>query len=409
MITQINVNSIPYVHLPETGGQSQVQWLQNGEKPLSGGNTPNEYIDYSGRLNRVQWQLYNDIKQNDTNINSITVKLNETIVEVNSLRDLFDGIGDYTQLITAVNDLSTDVGNLQNYTSDNDENISFINSSLDTIQQNYDTLSSQVSGQTGTINSLSSDLFSVQDSLGTRVTEDVTDRSGFEDIYYIKTEIGNYTDYDINGNVELANAATGIKSRIESISTSVNSNESAIEDNQTDITKLKQQVGSDELGSETGLELRTKVLETEIERMLSYGGIRLSVNNSQTAINQAGVFVPMVIDDTVEMSVNRNVTIGAEEETAIIATTGGAYVVHASVLLKNTNLNNQWAEFQVYKNGLPTGINAYARLYNDGRGYLDMAEPILLEDQDEIGLRVTLSNTTGNVTIEDYSLFISPM
>lgn len=402
MITQIGIDNVPYSQTPYQN-QEYVGWVRNGEKPLSGGNADG---DYSGLLNRVGWHLYNNIDTIRLNTTNIASKLNETITEVNDLRDLFNGIQDFTDLTNTVNSHGTRLDTLEtNYTTVTN-NINTLQTDLQTTNDDLSTLDTTVQNVNTTVGENSTKIQNIEDGLGTRDPADTTTRNLYEDVFFVKTEIGNEADYNIDGNVDLGNPASGIKSSIQSISISLNENETAIETNQQDITKLQEQVGDDTVGSETGLELKTKVLESEVDRIITYGGIRLSTNSAETVVSTAGIFVPLSIDDSVAMPVNRNVAILDQDK--VITSKNGDFVLAADIFL-NSSLVDEWAEIQIYVNGLPSGISSYFNLHNDGRGYGSISEPIKLEADDEVSLRLTLLNSTGTVTVEDFSLYIQPL
>lgn len=216
--------ALPYVDRApdpiERPDQRRIQWIMNGECLGAAEST----IDNGGEMNRGPVQVQKNATTLYENEKIINESLAEVITRVNAHDDTLGQIGD-DNLAKKVEELELAVEPLPAGILKNTQDI-FLN--------------------TQEINSNKA-------KIGTRNVLDKTDRDVMSDQFYIKTELGNWTGQDINGNPDATiTQPSGIKGRIISQGLAINQNK-------RDIDQLKQ----DWIDSDVGK------LQADIDQMRS--------------------------------------------------------------------------------------------------------------------------------------------
>lgn len=246
MIEKITKGVLPYVDAAPGDGQQRIGWIKNGER-LTGASTQ---TSNDGTYNRAPLNIQHNVVQIDEDQSNSFVKINEMVDAINIIQDNLGVIGDNT-VIDQINQNSQDIVD---------------------IKENIIELETTVSG----VLSLSQ---STSDKLGHRYVEDNTTRTVYGDLYWIKTELGAYPGFDLNGNSVPASTGSGLKYRFSQVNQTVSLNtqriaalenswaQSDIGQLTSDLYDLRMEVGNTNLG--TGIPIYTRL--TAIENTLGSG------------------------------------------------------------------------------------------------------------------------------------------
>lgn len=242
MIQELTIEEIPYVDGAVQTGQSNFKWILNGERICGAANVDSN----DGTLNRPAVQVNDNVKVVNNNVKESVVKINEISHAVNLINKVLGQAGS-VDVIEKVNDNTQRIISLE--TKDTEFGVK--------LQETVDS-----------INTLNT-------KIGHREIEDKTDRTIYDDLFYVKKELGSFAGFDINGNADLDSQGSGIKYRVGQLSAGVGSNTSRISILEqsfaaSDIGALTNRVSElrDELGNTndgTGIPVYTRLKELEAQ------------------------------------------------------------------------------------------------------------------------------------------------
>ncbi|MGL5305980.1 MAG: hypothetical protein ACRC9Y_07390, partial [Aeromonas veronii] len=197
---------LPYVdRVPnpsERPDQRRIEWIRNGDCL----GAAEHAADNSGELNRGPVQVQKNAVTLIENDKIIGESLNEIIERVNAHDDALGSIGD---------------DNLAN--------------KVEALEKTVEPLDEKIVENTQSIFLLGELAKSTRDKVGTKDDLDVNDRSVFSDLLWVKEEIGNWANKDVNDNDDVTKPIpTGIKARLVSHGLSISANERRIKALETD-------------------------------------------------------------------------------------------------------------------------------------------------------------------------------
>lgn len=182
MINDLILNLLPYVDgLPEDERQQRIAWIKNGD-PLLGASTN---IGHDGQLNAAALCIEKNVQTLDSNMDLAKDKINEIGDEVNKISAALEIIDD-GDIINQITKNKEDIETLQSETSE-------MSTSVANLQQNV----TQING-----------------NIGVPDASEISSRTVRGDLFWIKSQMGQYADQDINGNSVVGNQSTGMKRRI---------------------------------------------------------------------------------------------------------------------------------------------------------------------------------------------------
>lgn len=193
----LTINSLPYIDGTPDSDQERIEWVKNGEKTL--GSSTRYGSD--GVLNRVGNQLNSNIQFLYTTAQSIASALNQNTNDISVIKTSLN-ISSNTNLINDVQNAKIQIASLT------DENTS---------------VKSELSDLSTSAKSLSA-------NIGVKDLTDTSTRSVFQDLLWIKTELGNYASQDFNGQPVNDLSPSGLKGKYTSISTAVAAHDKSIAD-----------------------------------------------------------------------------------------------------------------------------------------------------------------------------------
>lgn len=182
MIDKLELSQLPFVDATPDAGQKRIPWIKNGEC-MEGASTK---YGNQGSLNAAPLGIQKNVETLETNSLVTKDKLNDVIDDVNEINTAL-GLGTDANFVQQVAKNTSDITNLQ---------ISVTANGLD-------------------ITALETDTRLLADNVGVyNAAEDSLFRTVRQNIVWIKTEMGNYTNQDINGRPLVSAIATGMKRRI---------------------------------------------------------------------------------------------------------------------------------------------------------------------------------------------------
>lgn len=176
----LTINSLPYIDGTPDSDQERIEWVKNGEKTL--GSSTRYGSD--GVLNRVGNQLNSNIQFLYTTAQSIASALNQNTNDISVIKTSLN-ISSNTNLINDVQNAKIQIASLT------DENTS---------------VKSELSDLSTSAKSLSA-------NIGVKDLTDTSTRSVFQDLLWIKTELGNYASQDFNGQPVNDLSPSGLKGK----------------------------------------------------------------------------------------------------------------------------------------------------------------------------------------------------
>lgn len=228
-MSEITLTPLPYVlGLPDEG-QLRVNFIKNGEE-LTGGSTKN---GVDGNLNRGPVQIQRNVEVTQGNVVTLKDQLTVSNGRIKLVEDALGLVGDTTVIkqvginTADIKVLQTDSSELKTTTSDHSLRITHIEEDIGEFNPELETVYRPVR----------------------------------EDLYWIKTELGQYPGQDINGMSKTGAEATGMKRRIID-------NSFQLSKNGERITKLEKQFSDSDVGS---LTLEVNKLRTEMGPSSSAG------------------------------------------------------------------------------------------------------------------------------------------
>ncbi|XAO54365.1 fibritin neck whiskers protein [Yersinia phage vB_YenM_P8] len=182
MINKLSLKELPYsIGIPDEG-QQRIRWIQNGDC-MTAASTK---YGHDGNLNAAAVGVQTNVDTLDDNSNASKEKINEIIDNVNNIQEALN-ITTNTEVVKQIEKNRTDILD------------------LDERQFNTELLSSETS----------EDLKKLKEDVG--VYDPLTDsyyRTVRNDLVWIKNELGQYVDQDINGLQVIGNPSKGMKRRI---------------------------------------------------------------------------------------------------------------------------------------------------------------------------------------------------
>lgn len=222
MIEKIELKTIPFVDGVPAKGQESISWLVNKKDCLSGAAKQG---DNDGNLNRTGVQIQKNIKSVKSDVDDISVKLNETIGVVNTMSEALN-ISEETDLVKTINETKERVDIHEIHIQNAEDDI-------------------------GVLERRTAD---IELKLGQKSDLDVNDKTVFDDLYWIKREMGSYPGQDINGQQTPGTLGTGMKRRIIDVSTETR-------DNTVRLTRLEDKWQESNIGT---LDLTVEKIRSEI-------------------------------------------------------------------------------------------------------------------------------------------------
>lgn len=211
-MSEIILKSLPYVlGLPDEA-QFRVNFIKNGEE-LTGASTKN---GVDGNLNRGPVQIQKNVEVLDSNINDVKDQLNLSNNRITLVEEALGTASD----IEAIKQIGINTADIKTLQTDSSE--------LKSSTEDHNLRITHIEEDIGEFNP---ELESVY-------------RPIREDLYWIKTELGQYPGQDINGMSKTGAEATGMKRRIIDNSLQLNKNIDRI-------AKLEAQFSNSDVGSLT--------------------------------------------------------------------------------------------------------------------------------------------------------------
>lgn len=255
----LELKQLPYIDSDTPAeGQKSIKWIQNGTL-LVGGTKEDPR---SGNLNEDSVSIQKNIVVLDENIHILKDSLEGAQGDIENINIILGQVGS-TDLINQVNKNTNDIAN-------NSNNITVNSDKID-------------------INT--TDIRTVHECLGDKIPQSV-DRTVTEDIVWVKNEIGQYSDKDVNGLDVAGNVASGLKAKFEQVAILANSNQQSINSINEQLTE----------GDFNGIKTDINSIRTElgpsnevVEGMTVYSRIR-DVESSTQSLKETTDLIISAID-----------------------------------------------------------------------------------------------------------------
>lgn len=237
MIEKLVIQKLPNVDAIPEDGQHRIEWIVNGEC-LNGAlsKTGNE-----GTLNRAPLAIQRNVEKVNENAQATTEKVNEVVEAVNNINDTLGAIADGS-IIDVVNQTVARVDKVETDLSD----------TKTALEKNI------------------SDVDGLDTKIGVRPATDDSNRSIYNDIAFIKQEMGSYPEFNINGVPDATNTGSGLKYRVIQNTMALNNHSQRIntlEENWRDsdvgaltdeVNQLRQELGDTSLATHDNIYLRLR-------------------------------------------------------------------------------------------------------------------------------------------------------
>lgn len=181
MIEQLNIHEIPNVDGVPGEGQHRINWIKNGEC-LSAATTQ---TGNDGTLNRAPVAIQENVARVNENAKSTVAKVNE--------------------VVTAVNDIKTNLGAISDGSI-----IDVVNQTVAKVESVEENLGETAKTLQTTVDAVSE----LNIKIGDRPAADPSTRTIYDDISFIKQEMGSYPNFNINGSPDAGNSGSGLKYRV---------------------------------------------------------------------------------------------------------------------------------------------------------------------------------------------------
>lgn len=224
MITDLVISQLPYVDgLPTDESQKKIAWIKNGD-PLLGASTFN---GKDGQLNAAGVCISKNVQVQEVNLMLSKNKINELVSNVNNINSILEVSGNDNPISIQVATNTSDISSLKTSVNTNILDIS----------------------------SVTNDVKLLTGKVGEKPSTDTGTRDILDDLFWIKSEMGQYADKDINGNNASGNQATGLKYRVitNTAATAANNaklaeiealmEESDVEGTKNDVKALRTEIG----------------------------------------------------------------------------------------------------------------------------------------------------------------------
>lgn len=252
MLNKLELKKLPFVDDCPEADQKRIRWVRNGEL-LTAASTK---YGNDGVLNESGVGIFTDVLTLEDNANATKDSLNLVIDNVNNINEALE-MGSDVDIIKQINT--------------NKENIEILQVHMQFAESN--------------IGELETDTEFLKEDVGVYdPSKDNTYRPIRNDLVFIKTEMGNYPDQDMNGNTEIGKASTGMKRRIID-------NSSAIVNTIARVQKLEDDYQDSDVGS---LSIKVNELREEVgPRTESIGKPAIYTRLTTLETGQAGLKVEM--------------------------------------------------------------------------------------------------------------------
>ncbi|QBX32841.1 Wac [Aeromonas phage Asfd_1] len=195
MIELLIKGKLPFVDGVPDDGQQRIDWIKNGER-LCGASTK---TSNDGSYNRPTVSVQLNVAALDEEHDTSVDKINEVIGSVNIIKETLDHLGDQN-IIDQVNLNTHDIQELTQHVVD-------------------------VENATSGVLYLTEQ---IQKQLGHRDIDDNSDRTIYDDIFWMKKEVGAYPGFDLNGNLVPSSTGSGLKYRFNAVNQLASRNQQRI-------------------------------------------------------------------------------------------------------------------------------------------------------------------------------------
>ena len=282
-MADVNVTKIPFVDgLPSSSGdQLSINWIKNGEQ--LNGSTSNTGDD--GQLNRVPVQLQKNIITLENNQGNIVSAVNQNTDDLDSIKEaLGTSAGSTVAGRVTVNE--QDIALLQTAISNNDTDIS----------------------------TNKTDITSIKTDIGTQGPEDTIYRTVRNDLLWIKQQVGNYTGYDIDGQISDQLGSSGMKGKITSLSDAVSSQNTRL----TNLEDINEAYSISDISNDV-LSIRNELGQSSNAPSNGVYASIIGINQSITANNTDIQTIKTAIDITNTNTISSRVTTLEGEMTGVLS------------------------------------------------------------------------------------------
>lgn len=198
------LQKIPYVNGVPGTGQRSIQWIINGDRLMGA----SEFNGSDGNLNLSTAQVQENVVVVDNNTKVLAEEVSQNNADIQNIYDVLNQ-GNDTNLIQRV--------------SKNEENITLIDQRV----SQEEILSKQHA----------QDITEIEESIGTRDTNDFSGKTILEDLFFIRKRIGNKVGETVNGDTDTSIlTASGLFKNIDDVVAKVNTNTSDIDDIKQEIS-----------------------------------------------------------------------------------------------------------------------------------------------------------------------------
>lgn len=220
----IELKDLPFVDSVPDEGQERISWIKNGEEIL-GASTK---YGNDGSMNRPIVSVFKNVEVLDENIGILKTAIETSQKDIKTIQGVLDVSGDI-EALSQISVNKNDISNLKTLTNEHTDILT---------------------GTNNTVNKIIADIGPFNDE------ENSVYRTIRNDLLWIKQELGQYSDQDINGLPVVGNASTGMKHRIITNSTLLSSQGIRLSElenkfTESDVGSLTVEVGKlrDELGN----------------------------------------------------------------------------------------------------------------------------------------------------------------
>lgn len=220
----IELKELPFVDSVPDEGQERISWIKNGEEIL-GASTK---YGNDGSMNRPIVSVFKNVEVLDENVGILKTAIESSQKDIKTIQGVLDVSGDI-EALSQISVNKNDISNLKTLTNEHTDILTGTNNTVD-----------KIIADIGPFNDEENSVY----------------RTIRNDLLWIKQELGQYSDQDINGLPVVGNASTGMKHRIITNSTLLSSQGIRLSELETkftesDVGSLTVEVGKlrDELGN----------------------------------------------------------------------------------------------------------------------------------------------------------------
>lgn len=348
MIEQLNIHEITHVDGVPSEGQHRINWIKNGEC-LSAATTQ---TGNDGTLNRAPVAIQENVARVNENAKSTVAKVNEVVTAVNDIKTTLGVISDGS-IIDVVNQTVAKVESVE-------ENLG---ETARTLQTTVDAVSE------------------LNIKIGDRPAADPSTRTIYDDISFIKQEMGSYPNFNINGSPDAGSSGSGIKYRVIQ-------NTAALNDHGRRIIQLENDWQDSDVGELTKQvnKMRSEIGDTSLATQENvYVRLRTNARNIANLSNEVLEVKKAILFDSIPDIGTKVTTLGTNYERLNNDVNGVDSGIRPRLLAVENKI------------GTPQSAGSIDyRLTNTEREFLDLKQVVGVSGAD--GLRgevVRLSNEIG--------------